>query len=78
EFVNGHCEVFADSGIRTGTDVLKCLALSAKGVLIGRPILYGLACGGHNGVEAVLNLLKQELMYDMTSCSLKKIEQINE
>ncbi|CAF1310912.1 unnamed protein product [Rotaria sordida] len=78
EFVNGRCEVFVDSGIRTGTDVLKCLALGAKGVLIGRPILYGLACGGHNGVEAVLNLLKQELMYDMASCGLKRIEQINE
>ncbi|CAF1457225.1 unnamed protein product, partial [Rotaria sordida] len=40
-FVNGRCEVFVDSGIRTGTDVLKCLALGAKGVLVGRPILYG-------------------------------------
>ncbi|CAF3008901.1 unnamed protein product [Rotaria sp. Silwood2] len=78
EFVNGRCEVFIDSGIRTGTDVLKCLALGARGVLIGRPILYGLACGGHNGVEAVLNLLKRELMYDMASCGLTRIEQINE
>ncbi|CAF3980454.1 unnamed protein product [Rotaria sordida] len=78
EFVNGRCEVFVDSGIRTGTDVLKCLALGAKGVLVGRPILYGLACGGHNGVEAVLNLLKQELMYDMASCGLTRTEQINE
>ncbi|CAF4080262.1 unnamed protein product, partial [Rotaria sordida] len=51
-FVNGRCEVFVDSGIRTGTDVLKCLALGAKGVLVGRPILYGLAYGDHNGVEA--------------------------
>ncbi|CAF3606549.1 unnamed protein product [Rotaria sp. Silwood1] len=78
EFVNGRCEVFVDGGIRTGTDVLKCLALGAKGVLVGRPILYGLTCGGHNGVEAVLNLLKQELMYDMASCGLTRIEQINE
>ncbi|CAF1499849.1 unnamed protein product, partial [Didymodactylos carnosus] len=43
DFVNGRCEIFIDSGIRTGTDILKCLALGAKGVLIGRPILYGLA-----------------------------------
>ncbi|CAF2969299.1 unnamed protein product, partial [Rotaria sp. Silwood2] len=78
EFVNGRCEVFIDSGIRTGTDVLKCLALGAKGVLLGRSILYGLACGGHDGVKAVLNLLKHELMYDMASCGLTSIEQINE
>ncbi|CAF1535603.1 unnamed protein product [Rotaria sordida] len=78
EFVNGRCEVFVDSGIRTGTDVLKCLALGARGVLIDRPILYGLTCGGHKGVEAVLNLLKKELMYDMASCGLTRLEQINE
>ncbi|CAF1032788.1 unnamed protein product, partial [Didymodactylos carnosus] len=78
DFVNGRCEIFIDSGIRTGTDILKCLALGAKGVLIGRPILYGLACGGNKGVEAVLNLLQRDLMFDMASCSLTKIEQINE
>ena len=59
--------VFVDTGIRTGTDVLKALALGARGVLIGRPILYGLACGGDDGVRRVLEILKRELTYDMGS-----------
>lgn len=47
--------------MRRGTDVLKALALGAKAVLLGRPVLYGLALGGQAGVERVLNLLKAEL-----------------
>ena len=53
-------EVLLDGGIRRGTDVLKALALGAKAVMIGRPVLWGLALDGENGVEAVLNLLKSE------------------
>lgn len=41
--VSGKCEVYVDGGFRTGTDVLKALALGARGVFIGRPILWGLA-----------------------------------
>ena len=69
--------VFVDTGIRTGTDVLKALALGARAVLIGRPILYGLACGGQDGVREVLEILKRELTYDMASCGLTSIDQIN-
>ena len=43
--VRGRCEVYVDGGIRRGTDVLKALALGARAVFIGRPLLYGLACG---------------------------------
>ncbi len=71
------CLVFVDTGIRTGTDVLKALALGARGVLIGRPILYGLACGGDDGVRRVLEILKRELTYDMACCGLTSIDQIN-
>jgi isopentenyl diphosphate isomerase/L-lactate dehydrogenase-like FMN-dependent dehydrogenase len=71
------CLVFVDTGIRTGTDVLKALALGARGVFIGRPILYGLACGGHDGVRRVLEMLKRELTYDMVCCGLTSIDQIN-
>lgn len=42
--VQGRCEVFMDGGVRRGTDVLKALALGAKAVFIGRPVLWGLAC----------------------------------
>ncbi|CAF3182748.1 unnamed protein product [Rotaria sp. Silwood2] len=75
--VNGRAQVFVDTGIRTGTDVLKALALGAQAVFIGRPVLYGLACGGQDGVKTVLNILKRELMYDMASCGITSIDQIN-
>lgn len=42
--VQGRCEVFMDGGVRRGTDILKALALGAKAVFIGRPVLWGLAC----------------------------------
>ncbi|CAF1300721.1 unnamed protein product, partial [Didymodactylos carnosus] len=69
--------VFVDTGIRTGADVLKALALGARAVFIGRPILYGLACGGQNGVQRVLDILKRELINDMSCCGLTTIKQIN-
>ena len=43
--VNGRCEVYLDGGVRLGTDAMKAVALGARAVFIGRPILYGLACG---------------------------------
>ena len=42
--VAGRCEVYVDGGVRTGTDVFKALALGAKAVFVGRPVIYGLAC----------------------------------
>ncbi|RAY16587.1 alpha-hydroxy-acid oxidizing protein [Actinomadura craniellae] len=59
--VAGRCELLFDSGVRSGTDVLKALALGADGVLLGRPVLWGLAAGGHQGVLRVLRLLAEEL-----------------
>jgi len=53
--------VLFDSGVRTGTDVLKAMCLGAKGVLIARPYMYGLAMGGEKGVEHVLRCLLAEL-----------------
>ncbi len=51
--VNGRVEVYLDGGIRRGTDALKALALGARAVLLGRPILWGLAVGGQQGVARV-------------------------
>ncbi|MFD3622700.1 alpha-hydroxy acid oxidase [Streptomyces sp. NPDC058676] len=59
--VDGRCEVLLDSGIRSGTDVLKALASGASGVLVGRPLLWGLAAGGAEGARGVLGLLADEL-----------------
>jgi 4-hydroxymandelate oxidase len=61
EAVAGRCEVYFDGGIRRGTDILKALALGARAVLIGRPILWGLAVDGAEGAYAVLQLLREEL-----------------
>ncbi|HZS79097.1 MAG TPA: alpha-hydroxy acid oxidase [Ktedonobacteraceae bacterium] len=61
EAVAGRCEIYLDGGIRRGTDVLKALALGARAVLIGRPVLWGLAANGAEGVEHVLELLRKEL-----------------
>jgi 4-hydroxymandelate oxidase len=54
-------EVLMDGGVRRGTDVLKAVALGAKAVLIGRPVLWGLAADGEKGAAKVLSLLRDEL-----------------
>jgi 4-hydroxymandelate oxidase len=59
--VDGRCEVLLDSGVRSGVDVLKALALGASGVLLGRPLLWGLAAGGAEGARRVLDLLAAEV-----------------
>ena len=57
--------MFLDGGVRQGTDVLKALALGAKAVFVGRPVLWGLAYKGQEGVEDVLNILKDEFKHAM-------------
>jgi len=60
EAVRGRIPVMLDSGIRRGTDVLMALALGALCVFVGRPYIYGLAAGGAQGVERVMNILRDE------------------
>lgn len=59
--VQGRAPVFMDSGVRRGTDVIRALALGARAVFIGRPVLYGLAGGGQAGVEAIFRILGEEV-----------------
>ncbi|MEV4391458.1 alpha-hydroxy-acid oxidizing protein [Nonomuraea sp. NPDC049607] len=61
EAVGDRLTVLFDSGVRTGADVVKALALGARAVLVGRPVLYGLALDGQAGVEHVLRCLLGEL-----------------
>ena len=65
-----------DGGVRTGEDVLKALALGADIVMIGRPVLYGLACDGQNGVERVLQILNEELRQAMLTTGCMSIEEV--
>jgi len=75
--VNGRVPVLFDGGIRRGTDVLKALALGAQAVCIGRPILWGLAVDGEEGVKVVLGLLKEELRIAMALSGCPTISSIN-
>ncbi|PWT77042.1 MAG: alpha-hydroxy-acid oxidizing enzyme [Chloroflexi bacterium] len=61
EAVAGRCEVYLDGGVRRGTDVMKALALGARAVFVGRPVLWGLAVAGADGAQHVLELLRDEL-----------------
>ena len=63
--IDGKIEVLIDGGFRRGTDVLKALALGAKGVLVGRPICWGLGAAGAEGVARVLQKMTSELMRAM-------------
>src|ERR1700736_4620852 len=71
------CEVYVDGGIRRGSDVLKAIALGARAVLIGRPILWGLCVAGEEGVVQVLEILKRELDEAMLLCGCTKLNDID-
>ena len=61
-------EIYVDGGIRRGTDVIKALALGARAVMVGRPILWALATGGADGVQAVLTELIEEITRALMLC----------
>jgi isopentenyl diphosphate isomerase/L-lactate dehydrogenase-like FMN-dependent dehydrogenase len=69
--------VLFDSGIRSGADVFKALALGADAVLVGRPYLWGLALDGQNGVETVLRCLLAELDLTMTLSGFTSVSEID-
>ena len=66
--VGGQVEVLVDGGIRRGVDVVVALALGARGVLVGRPVLWGLAVDGADGAQRVLELLREELALALGLC----------
>ncbi|XP_036129505.1 hydroxyacid oxidase 2 isoform X2 [Molossus molossus] len=76
--VKGRLEVYLDGGVRTGNDVLKALALGAKCVFLGRPILWGLACKGEHGIGEVLNILKDEFHTSMALTGCRSVAEINQ
>jgi 4-hydroxymandelate oxidase len=76
EAVGDLCEVYVDGGIRRGSDVLKAIALGARAVLVGRPILWGLTVAGEQGAADVLEILRRELDEAMLLCGCTRIEDI--
>jgi 4-hydroxymandelate oxidase len=65
-----------DGGVRRGTDVLKALALGARAVLIGRPVLWGLAVDGEAGARQVLQMLRDELDLAMALAGCPRIQDV--
>jgi 4-hydroxymandelate oxidase len=74
--VNGTVDVLLDGGVRRGTDVLKALALGAQGVLLGRPVLWGLTVNGQAGVGQVLDMLLAEFDLAMALSGCRSIAEI--
>ncbi|MFT5644921.1 MAG: L-lactate dehydrogenase (cytochrome) [Janthinobacterium sp.] len=76
--VGSEIEVHMDGGIRSGQDVIKALALGAKGVYIGRPFLYGLGAMGEEGVAKCLDIIRNELDLTMAFCGLTDVNQVDQ
>jgi isopentenyl diphosphate isomerase/L-lactate dehydrogenase-like FMN-dependent dehydrogenase len=77
EAVDGQCEVLFDSGIRSGADALKALALGARAVLLGRPYIWGLALGGAEGVAEVLRSFLADLDLAMALSGYAHIDEVD-
>jgi L-lactate dehydrogenase (cytochrome) len=75
--VGDRIEVHVDGGIRSGQDVLKAVALGAKGTYIGRPFLYGLGAGGKSGVTRVLEIIQREMDITMALCGKRDIRDVD-
>lgn len=74
--VGGRVEVYVDGGVRGGTDVVKALALGARAVLVGRPVLWGLATGGVDGVAAVLDGFAEETARAFALCGATSVDDV--
>ncbi|TWB61250.1 L-lactate dehydrogenase (cytochrome) [Rhizobium sp. ERR 922] len=75
--VGDRIEVHMDGGIRSGQDVLKAIALGAKGTFIGRPFLYGLGAMGKEGVTLALEIIRKELDISMALCGKRDIKAVD-
>jgi L-lactate dehydrogenase (cytochrome) len=75
--VGSKIEVHMDGGIRSGQDVLKALALGAKGTYIGRAMVYGLGAQGEAGVAKALQIIHKELDLTMAFCGRTRVEQVD-
>ena len=70
-------EVLFDGGIRSGQDLMRALALGAKGCLIGRAYVYGLGAGGQAGVARAIEIIRNELDVTMALTGVRSIDEID-
>jgi len=77
EAVGKQIEIHMDGGVRSGQDVLRAVALGARGVYIGRPFLYGLGAMGEAGVTRCLDIIRNELDISMAFCGKRDIQQVS-
>ena len=75
--VEGRTEVLVDGGFRRGSDIMKALALGARAVLVGRPVMWGLAAYGADGVQTVIEMLQTELGRVMGCCGTPSLAAIS-
>jgi 4-hydroxymandelate oxidase len=74
--LSGKAEVYVDGGIRRGSDIFKALALGARAVMIGRPVIWGLTMEGAEGVKMVLEHLRVELVRTMQLAGAARLKDI--
>ena len=77
ESIEGRAEVYVDGGIRRGQHVVKALALGARAVFVGRPVMWGLVVAGQKGVEGVLRGFQDEVERAMALCGVRGVDEID-
>jgi len=75
--VGSEIEVMFDSGVRTGSDMMRALALGARSCIVGRSYIYGLGAGGQAGVANAIEILRKEFDVTMALCGVKSTAEIN-
>jgi L-lactate dehydrogenase (cytochrome) len=76
EAVDGRAEIYLDSGVRRGTDIVKALALGARAVLVGRPLVYGLGAAGEAGARRAFELLRGELATALALAGYPRVSEL--
>jgi 4-hydroxymandelate oxidase len=74
--IGDRAEIYVDGGIRRGTDVVKALGLGARAVLVGRPVIWGLATAGAEGVRQILAAFKEEVSRTLTLCQVPSVDRV--
>jgi L-lactate dehydrogenase (cytochrome) len=75
--IGSEIEVMFDSGVRTGADIMRALALGARSCIVGRPYIYGLGAGGQAGVAHAIEILRKEFDVTMALCGVKSVAEID-